>query len=126
MKTDILSRKADYIGITGSVLCIIHCLITPILLMTTALMQDEKLRVGYLSLDYVFIGVNIIAVYFATRHYAPPVIKKSLWGFLGLFTIALLLEEVNPAFEYLAYVASFGLVTSHLFNIRQHRLSHAH
>lgn len=126
MKTDILSRKADYIGITGSVLCIIHCLITPILLMTTALMQDEKLRVGYLSLDYVFIGVNIVAVYFATRHYAPPVIKKSLWGFLGLFTIALLLEEVNPVFEYLAYTASAGLVISHLLNIRQHRLTHAH
>lgn len=126
MKTGLLSRKADYIGITGSVLCIIHCLITPILLMTTALLQDEQLRIGYLSLDYVFIGVNIIAVYFATRHYAPPLIKKSLWGFLALFTAALLLEEVNPAFEYLAYAASAGLVISHLLNIRQHRLNHAH
>lgn len=126
MKTDLLSRKADYIGITGSVLCIIHCLITPILLMTTALLQDEQLRIGYLSLDYVFIGVNIIAVYFATRHYAPPLIKKSLWGFLSLFTIALLLEDVNPAFEYLAYTASAGLVISHLLNIRQHRLNHVH
>jgi len=126
MKTDLLSRKADYIGIAGSVLCIIHCLITPVLLMTTALFQDEKLRIGYLSLDYVFIGVNIIAVYFATRHYASPVIKKSLWGFLSLFTVALLLEDVAPAFEYLAYVASAGLVITHLLNIRQHRLNHAH
>lgn len=126
MKTDILSRKADYIGITGSVLCIIHCLITPVLLMTTTLFQDEKLRIGYLSLDYVFIGVNIIAVYFATRHYAPSFIKKSLWGFLSLFTIALLLEDVAPAFEYLAYFASAGLVITHLINIRQHRLNHAH
>lgn len=126
MKTDRLSRKADYIGITGSVLCIIHCLITPVLLMTTTLIQDEQLRIGYLSLDYVFIGVNIIAVYLATRHYAPPIIKKGLWGFLSLFTIALLLEDVAPAFEYLAYAASAGLVISHLLNIRQHRLSHVH
>lgn len=94
--------------------------------MTTALFQDQQIRIGYLSLDYVFIGVNIVAVYFATRHYAPSVIKKSLWGFLSLFTIALLLEEVNPAFEYLAYAASTGLVVTHLINIRQHRLSHAH
>lgn len=126
MKIDRLSRKADYIGITGSVLCIIHCLITPVLLMTTSLLQDEQWRVGYLSLDYIFIGVNSIAVYFATRHYAPPVVKKSLWGFLVLFTIALLLEDVAPTFKYLAYVASAGLVISHLVNIRQHRLSHAH
>ncbi|NEU66866.1 MerC domain-containing protein [Spirosoma agri] len=126
MKTEILSRKADYIGITGSVLCIIHCLITPILLMSTALLQDDHLRFGYLSLDYVFIGVNIVAVYFATRHYALPIVKKALWSFLGLFAIAIVLEDVNPIFEYIGYVASAGLVITHLTNIRQHRLQHAH
>ncbi len=126
MKTDLLSRKADYIGITGSVLCIIHCLITPVLLMTTTVLQDEKLRVGYLSLDYVFIAVNVLAVYSATRHYASPLVKRSLWGFLALFTISLLLEDTSPAFQYLAYAASAGLVMTHLVNIRQHRLSHAH
>jgi hypothetical protein len=126
MKIDSLSRKADYIGITGSVLCVIHCLITPVLLLTTSFLQDSTLRVGYLSLDYVFIGVNIVAVYFATRHYAPPVIKRSLWGFLILFAVALLLEETAPIFEYIAYIASAGLVITHLLNIRQHRVSHAH
>ncbi|GAB4050083.1 MerC domain-containing protein [Spirosoma litoris] len=126
MKTDSLSRKADYIGITGSVLCIIHCLVTPVLLLTTSLLQDTTLRVGYLSLDYVFIGVNIIAVYFATRHYAPRAIKIALWGFLSLFSIALLLEETAPAFEYLAYASSAGLVITHILNIRQHRVSHTH
>lgn len=126
MKPDSLSRKADYIGITGSVLCIIHCLITPILLVTSSALQHSALRIGYLSLDYVFIGVNIIAVYFATRHYAPLLIKRSLWGFLGLFSIALLLEDTAPAFQYIAYAASAGLVITHLLNIRQHRLNHAH
>lgn len=126
MKTTILSRKADYVGITGSVLCIIHCLITPVLLMSTALLQDEHLRFGYLSLDYIFIGVNIVAVYFATRHYAPPAIKKSLWSFLTLFAVAIFLEDVDPVFEYIGYLASAGLVISHLFNIRQHKLQHSH
>ena len=126
MKTNSLSRKADYIGITGSVLCIIHCLVTPVLLLTTSLLQDSTFRIGYLSLDYVFIGVNIVAVYFATRHYAPIAIKRSLWGFLSLFSVALLLEGTAPFFEYIAYIASAGLVITHLINIRQHRLSHAH
>lgn len=126
MKTDLLSSKADYIGITGSVLCIIHCLVTPVLLMTTAVLQDEQLRLGYLSLDYLFIGVNIIAVYFATRHHAQPAIKRALWGFLLLFAVGIMLEDVNEAFEYLGYAASAGLVVTHLINIRQHRLSHVH
>lgn len=126
MKTDSLSRKADYIGITGSVLCMLHCLITPVLLLSSSVFQHSSVRIGYLSLDYLFIGVNVLAVYLATRHYAPPAIKRSLWAFLSLFTIALLLENSVPVFRYMAYVASAGLVITHALNIRQHRLNHAH
>lgn len=121
MKTDLLSRKADYVGITGSVLCLIHCLLTPVLLMTTAVMRDDHLRVGFLSLDYVFIGINIVAVYFATRSGVSMAVKRALWGFLFLFTTAILLEDVNEAFQLLGYAASAGLIVTHLVNIRQHR-----
>lgn len=125
MKFDFLSRKADYLGITGSVLCIVHCLVTPVLLMTTALLQDTAVRIGFLSLDYVFIGVNAAAVYFATRsHNVPAGIKRGLWGSLTLFAAAILLESYNPLFRYVAYAASAGLILTHLANIRQHRLSH--
>ena len=124
MKTEFLSRKADLVGITGSVLCLIHCLVTPVLLMTTAVMQDEQLRIGFLSLDYVFISVNIVAVYFATKANISPSIKLALWGFLALFTVAILLEDVNETFQLLSYAASAGLVLTHVVNIRQHRLQH--
>ncbi|WP_345269589.1 MerC domain-containing protein [Nibrella viscosa] len=126
MKLTNFSRKADVVGITGSVLCILHCLTTPILLMTSALVANETVRVGYLSLDYLFIGINIAAVYHATRHNTSALIKASLWFFLGLFAVSLLLEEVNPVFEYVAYAASAGLVFSHLYNIRYSRTAHAH
>ena len=122
----LITDKADYVGITGSILCIIHCLITPILLVTSNVFQHDALRVGYLSLDYVFIGVNIVAVYFATRHYAAPAVRVALWSFLTVFAVAVLLEDVNSFFEYLGYAASFGLVSTHLINIRQHRQSHTH
>jgi len=126
MKTDYTTNKADFIGIAGSVLCLIHCLVTPALMMTTVLAQNSHLTIGFLSLDYLFIGVNAVAVFFATRHYAPPAIKRALWGFLLLFTLGLLLEDVNPLFRYLGYAASAGLVIMHLANIRQHRLNHVH
>ncbi len=125
MKTDFLSRKADYIGITGSVLCLVHCLVTPVLLLTTAVLHHDHLRIGYLSLDYVFMGINIIAVYFATRANHSLFVKRALWGFLALFAVAILLEDVNEAFHLLGYAASAGLVMTHLINLRQHRLSHA-
>lgn len=125
MKFDFLDKKADYLGIAGSVLCIVHCLLTPVLIMTSTLMKDTFVRTSVLGLDYIFIGVNIIAVYFATRHATSPAIKLALWGFLTLFAGALLLENTSRLFEYLTYVASVGLVLTHLLNLRQHR-QHAH
>ena len=126
MKSEVLNRKADYIGISGSVLCIIHCLITPVLLVSSSFLTNDTVRVGYLSLDYVFIGVNTLAVYFATRHATTPAIKACLWSFLSLFAVAIVLEDVNEFFEYLGYTASVGLVLTHLMNIRFQRLHHTH
>ncbi|CCG98328.1 hypothetical protein FAES_0314 [Fibrella aestuarina BUZ 2] len=127
MKADVVDRKADYIGITGSILCIIHCLAAPALVVTSNLLQrDGVLQAGFLGLDYAFIAVNIVAVYFATRQHTTPAIRFALWAFLALFGVCLLLEDVSPVFEYVAYAASAGLVTSHLLNLRHHRAAHAH
>ena len=126
MKLDIVDKKADYIGITGSVLCLIHCLAAPVVVMTSNLLRDDTLRTGFLSLDYVFIAINIVAVYFAARQHTSSAIRTALWSFLFLFTLGLLLENVNPLFEYIAYAASTGLAISHLINLRHHRLVHSH
>jgi hypothetical protein len=127
MKAHFFSQKADYIGITGSVLCLIHCIATPFLLLTSSVLRENNtIQAGFLSLDYVFIGVNIVAVYFATRHQTIPAIRMALWCFLVLFTVALLLEDRSPVFEYLGYAASLGLVTTHLANIRYCRTRHSH
>lgn len=125
MKAALLRQKADYVGITGSVLCIIHCLVTPVLAMTTTLLNHDTLRIGFVGLDYVFIGINVVAVWSASRHTARP-IAIVLWSFLGLFAIGLLLEEVAEAFEYVAYFVSVGLVVTHLANIRYCRTHHRH
>ena len=126
MKADTVDKKADYIGIAGSILCIIHCLAAPMLVVTSNLLRtDQTLQAGFLSLDYAFIGINIVAVYFATRHHSTPTIRVALWSFLTLFGIGLLLEDVSPVFEYMAYAASAGLVFSHLLNLRNHRMAHS-
>lgn len=125
MKTALLRQKADYVGITGSILCIIHCLVTPLLVMTSTLLNHDTLRIGFLSLDYLFIGVNIVAVWSASRHTSRR-IAIALWSFLILFATGLLLEDVHEGFAYLAYAASLGLVITHLTNIRYCRTHHAH
>jgi MerC mercury resistance protein len=126
-KNGFITNRADYVGITGSFLCLIHCIATPFLLMSSAwLKQSEAFRESFHSLDYVFIGINIVAVYFATRnHHSTGLIAKSLWFFLGVFTVAILFEDHGTFFEYLGYFASLGLITTHFLNIR-HCRTHAH
>lgn len=124
MKQAFSQSRADYLGITGSVLCIIHCLITPLLVITSTLLTHNSLRVGFLSLDYLFILINIGAVWSASRQ-ASTRIRGALWAFLSLFAIGLLLEDIHEGFEYVAYAASLGLVITHLINIRQCRAHHA-
>lgn len=125
MKTALIRQKADYVGITGSVLCIIHCLATPMVVMSSTLFNHDTIRVGFLSLDYLFIGINIVAVWSASRH-TSLVIGIALWSFLALFAAGLLLEDVHEGFEYVAYAASLGLVVTHIANIRYCRTHHVH
>lgn len=125
MKTALLRQKADYVGITGSVLCIIHCLATPVVVMSSTLLNHESFRVGFLSLDYLFIAINIVAVWSASRDTSRK-IALTLWGFLTLFAAGLLLEDVHDGFAYVAYAASLGLVITHLANIRYCRTHHLH
>jgi MerC mercury resistance protein len=122
-KSGFITNRADYIGIMGSFLCLIHCIATPFLLMSSAWLKQSE---SFHSLDYVFIAVNIVAVYFASRnHHSTSLISKSLWVFLGIFTVAILFEESGTFFEYLGYFASLGLITTHFLNIR-HCRTHAH
>ena len=125
MKTALLRQRADYIGITGSVACIIHCLFAPIVVMTSTLLNHDTLRVGFLSLDYLFIGVNIVAVRSASQHTSRR-IAIALWCCLALFAAGLLLEDRHQGFSYLAYAASLGLVITHIANIWHCRTHHAH
>lgn len=107
--------RADYIGVAGSVLCLVHCLITPALALGSSLSIDHHAAGG--GLDFVFILVNGLAVFFATRDHRSPALRLFLWGSLALFSVSLLLEHNNDGFRILGYVGSGLLILGHLYNL---------
>jgi len=117
MKVTHAHSKADYIGIVGSVLCIIHCMLVPALAFSSTLLHDHDSRTGLLSLDYLFILVNGFAVYFATREHKSMPIRALLWGAMALFSVSLIFEGSSPVFSWLGYFGSVLLITGHLLNI---------
>lgn len=110
--------KADYIGIAGSILCLLHCLVTPVLALGTTLASDHHTAVaGFVNLDYIFIIINGAAIYMATRDHKLSALRVFLWSSFALFAVSLLFENHNPVFEVLGYVGSGLLIAGHAFNL---------
>ncbi|EAY31499.1 MerC domain-containing protein [Microscilla marina] len=113
-----LFKKADTLGIISSFLCLIHCISLPILVSIQPVVGkfiDEELH----FLEYVFVGLSLIAVYFATR--SSHVTLRMKWAFyiiFVLFTLGIFLEDAFVWLTYLAYAGSVGLIVMHIINIR--------
>jgi hypothetical protein len=116
MKASHSHGKADYIGILGSVLCIIHCLLMPALAFGSSYASHHE-HAGMLSLDYFFILINGIAVYYATRNHKSIPVRIILWGALVLFSTSLILEGKHIVFAWLGYAGSALLIIGHLLNL---------
>lgn len=118
MKVKLFSNKADIIGIFSAVLCLMHCLLTPFMV----LFFHEHQHTHWLRLDYVFLIVGFFAVYHAVKHGVSTKIKTALWGSLAVLSISIILHEHIHWTTYIAYLASFTLIITHLINIfKQHR-----
>lgn len=116
--------QADYIGIAGSILCIIHCLATPALALGSSLVPGHHYLIGgVLSMDYIFIAVNGIAVFMATKDHNWPWLRVFLWFSFALFASSLLLEDRAHVFEIASYVGSALLVVGHGYNLYRCRFS---
>jgi hypothetical protein len=117
MKNTHAHGKADYFGIAGSVLCIIHCLMVPALAMGSMLGHNHHGNASLVSLDYLFILINGIAVFYATRDHKSFLLRLLLWGALSLFSVSLIFENRNVVFSWLGYVGSGLLIVGHMLNI---------
>ena len=92
MKATHSHGKADYIGILGSVL--VHHPLPAYACSGIWLnvMRSHHAHAGLLSLDYFFILINGIAVYYATRNHKSCRYGLILWGAFAVFSVSLILE----------------------------------
>ncbi len=137
---DIINNKtkninSDIIGALSAFVCIIHCAIVPILMAFHSFhyvgdaLASHDYHAGHShssifehshwhSLDYFFIVITLVAVYFATRKSVVSWISVSLWSAASLFVISILLKETVAETEYIAYLASGLLIIFHFLNQR--------
>ncbi len=112
-------KNSDLIGIGSSVLCIIHCLLLPVLILAGSLTGDAH---RWVWLDYLFVMLATLAVFYSTRRLKSLFLRRGLWLTLLVFSGALVFHEHHPTALYVSVASSLLLV---IFHIGSYREKHA-
>ncbi len=132
--TTLLSQKSDNMGIISSVLCLIHCLLLPIVVSAISVAKNhvhdhhdhahghshapEFSLMSYETLDYVFWIFSLLAVYYSMRQTTHRGIKLSFVGAGLLFTMGILFSHSLPFGHAWSYAGSVCLIATHYYNMR--------
>ena len=115
-----INSKSDLFGVVASSLCMIHCLVTPLIFVVQACTKSccEAGPWWWSLIDYLFLIISFIAIYYSAKVTSlkwMPMVLYLCWGILTL----LILHERFPYFDIphmLVYVPAFSLVFFHLYN----------
>lgn len=109
--------RADYLGVGGSFLCLIHCLAPQVL----ATLGSVGLGIGTFfesELWVLFFWISCLAaVWSATRKSAFPKVGMYLWLAFILFSIGTGLEFFFHLDHTLSYLGSSLLIIGHLYHL---------
>ena len=114
-------KKPDTIGSIVSSLCVVHCLLTPLLFAAQSFTatQNDLVPFWWKNLDYVFISISMIAVYKSTEKSINNVTKFGLWISWIILFLLILNEKLGwiELDEIITYLAAFTLSALHIYNL---------
>jgi hypothetical protein len=126
MKISLVSRKSDWLGILGSIACLVHCLALPALFYFFQFTLNNHDSLKSHLLDYSFAIIATVAVSFAVRKSTSVLVRRVLMISLLFFVGGVLLETFLPNAIFLLHIGSLGLITGHALNIRRNHETAAH
>ncbi len=113
---------SDWFGAAVSGLCAIHCTLTPLFFAAKPIWKStmgEHSHFVWGMLDYVFLTLSLLAVWYSARHTTHTTLKWVLWASWGIFAVGLLSEPFDYPFgKWLMYAGSIILIIAHVKNYR--------
>ena len=126
-KTLLKQNQSDLLGALASSLCAIHCAVTPVFFIAKPFMHSSAEYHSHGSgfwaiLDYVFLVLSFVAIWFSSKHTNHKSIKWIFWGAWLMFSVGLLSEGIHFRNGlWLMYTGSIALVIAHIINYRHCR-----
>ena len=123
MRNEILGlvdSKSDYIGASASTLCMIHCMVTPLLFAVQAatLSCSELSPWWWKMVDYIFLFVTFFAIHFTNKNTTSVWIPKVLYGCWGVLSLLVINDTVHLVTipHMIIYIPALGMTFLHLYN----------
>ena len=117
----VVLNNSDTIGIFTSLICSIHCFATPILFVAqSGLLSSNIQPLWWESINYIFIVLSFIAVYYSAKNTSENIMKPILWV-CWLFFVSVILNEMIELTripELFSYVSAFSLAFVHVYNLK--------
>ncbi len=123
----LLIQKSDLFGAAASTICLIHCLITPLIFVAQTCSKTccATAPTWWKIVDLIFLIISFFAVYHSTSITTKLGLKIGFW--LSWIGLALLIINDNLNLFKLShecvYLPSLGLIILHLYNRKQCKCS---
>jgi len=118
----LILQKPDTYGAIASSLCIIHCLVTPLLFIahTSAIGNQETSPIWWNNLSYIFLIISFFAVARSARNTSKFYMKPILWLSWSALFLLVINEKIQltPLPEIITYIAALSLSVVHLYNLK--------
>jgi len=109
------TKKFDVLGISSAVLCLIHCLVFPLITLLPMSLSHNH------WIDLFFAGIGIYAVAKITKNSHSKIVNLLLWCSILLISGCVLMTLIFHHHSKLIYVGAAGLIIGHLLNFRKHQ-----
>ena len=113
-------KNSDYLGVISSLVCLAHCILTPLLFLSQATIVSHEVPMIWQLLNYIFITLSFIAVYFSSKKTTKIFIKMGFWINWSLLFLCILNESIE-AFsvpELFMYIFATSLCLLHIYSLK--------
>ena len=121
----IFKDKSNNIGVLASSICLVHCLATPFLFLSTVCFESccSSAPTWWKLIDVVFLVIALFAVYHSAKTTTKKLVSLLLWLSWGSLLLIVLNEQLQffSIVNYAIYLPAFSLIILHLINHRYYQ-----
>lgn len=109
------SKILDAVGISAAVLCLIHCIAFPMLMIIPLGISHNP----YIDIAFLIIGAAV--VYRVTKNMELSWLKLLFWNSIILIIVSVLTDLIFEIHLPLIYIGAAGLIAGHIINFKNHK-----